>query len=287
MRVSCPRCSKSLTLPDEAAGRVALCPDCQAKFRLPGGPRPDPARAKPGAAVNAKPPNRPTAARPSTKGAARPRPAIDPPAPRRRPAPSRDDEDSPAVVRRRNRDDDDDEVEDDRPKRRRRPRERRRAASFAFSWGRAFLGLSVILFILLLGVIAWPLLGPTPIQAPAPQPIQQPGPGNPRPNKLHPTRNPLTGAPFTANVTGDAYTDELLEAIESEKEDIARQGGRYSSTDAQRRPEIQPIVVAKLVELLKSPRKATADAARFALQFLGPGEGISDRARHRQDCEGT
>src|SRR5262245_47260105 len=39
IRAKCPKCATPLSLPDAAAGNVRACPECDAKFRVPG-PKP-------------------------------------------------------------------------------------------------------------------------------------------------------------------------------------------------------------------------------------------------------
>ncbi|MFK8115297.1 MAG: RDD family protein [Rubripirellula sp.] len=63
MKIKCPACSKVLTVPDAAAGKVIKCP-CGKQLRAPGGAAPAGAAANPAAR---RPAAQPTAARPATR----------------------------------------------------------------------------------------------------------------------------------------------------------------------------------------------------------------------------
>jgi hypothetical protein len=84
--VACPNCRKQLKVPPEFAGKTIRCKNCQAAFKVPGGPAPA----------------RPVAAKPA--GPARAKPAAARPADPHAPIPFRDDEPAPKKP-----DDDDEE----------------------------------------------------------------------------------------------------------------------------------------------------------------------------------
>ena len=152
MRVACPRCAKSLNIPDAVAGQVGQCPGCSAKFRLPAA-RPNsppslPSSSKksasaPVSSVTAKSPARPSA----TKGTAderRSRTAVDRNAPRSRKSrvQETDDDDEELTFAERDRSREDDDEEDEKhAKAQRRRRDRRQRQTKDFTWGSVYLGL--------------------------------------------------------------------------------------------------------------------------------------------------
>jgi hypothetical protein len=55
MRIKCPKCAKLLGIDETKAGATAVCPQCQAKFRIPAASSPPAGGAKPASAQTAAP----------------------------------------------------------------------------------------------------------------------------------------------------------------------------------------------------------------------------------------
>jgi hypothetical protein len=147
MRISCPRCTQPVDIPDDAAGQIAKCTACDAKFRVPAAKKtatPSPVRA--GASA---PASKPEADR---RGADRPAAATKSAAERTaRPAPARqarvsEDEEEERLRRRR-------AAEEDGPKKSRR-RKKRPQPEQQIPWVLVYLGLMMVLGIALFFAIS-------------------------------------------------------------------------------------------------------------------------------------
>jgi hypothetical protein len=114
IRFICPTCDKRLSVVDEKAGKIAVCPACQTRIIVP----------------EAEPPAEPVTSEPPLKR----RPTEDDVPtviPLRRRRAEAEDEEPP----RRRRDEPDDDLDDeDRPRRRKKKRRRRRSRTFELSW---------------------------------------------------------------------------------------------------------------------------------------------------------
>ncbi|HVS35098.1 MAG TPA: hypothetical protein VMS17_05915 [Gemmataceae bacterium] len=159
IRIQCPGCSKKLGIPDTMAGRVAACPQCNHRFRVPAPKDPQP-----------------EAEADEDRVAASPRPA--PPAKKRRP-PQEEEEGIVKAPRRRAKDEDDEgdepprrrpepeDVDEDapRPKRRKKKRRRKQAAMFGGLSPLIIGAIAVVGVCLLLGVVSFfvPFLALVPL----------------------------------------------------------------------------------------------------------------------------
>jgi hypothetical protein len=144
IRLNCPNCAKKLGVQEAMAGRMAICPQCKGKFRVP-----EEEIIITEAAVEE-----------AVTAAPKPPPPLPKPRP---PARDRDDEDDEEPVRRKRRryEDDNDLDDEDEPRPRKKKKKRKKKAAAAFGGLNPIVVALIVMGVALLACVVLLVVSPT------------------------------------------------------------------------------------------------------------------------------